>query len=275
MKLSLFAAARPAPSPVFFPDKRRAFTLIELLVVIAIIAILAAILFPVFAQARDKARATACLSNSKQLATAMLMYAQDYDELMVSAWYGPQGFRGPDPRIPRYKWMDAVFPYIKNQQVFTCPSMDTQGDQKRYIYYLNRTGSQIGATRHYGSFSINIAYWGGGDAQNGPAGQSLASLALPADTYWAMEGDGNYETAWQNKNCKGTKALVNGMPVFQILPGCSNGTGNKVYARHMQFANITRCASFFDSCSPSPQASEWRCQPNHSGGASWTWTSLL
>jgi len=64
-------------------SRKRGFTLIELLVVIAIIAILAAILFPVFAQAREKARAISCLSNCKQMGTAVLMYAQDYDESIV------------------------------------------------------------------------------------------------------------------------------------------------------------------------------------------------
>jgi prepilin-type N-terminal cleavage/methylation domain-containing protein/prepilin-type processing-associated H-X9-DG protein len=96
-------AAHPAPS---------AFTLIELLVVIAIIAILAAILFPVFAQAREKARQTACLSNNKQIGTALMMYTQDYDETVVM-----NGYAGGAAT-----WPDLLQPYIKNTQVFLCPS---------------------------------------------------------------------------------------------------------------------------------------------------------
>jgi len=95
--------------------KRYGFTLIELLVVIAIIAILAAILFPVFAQAREKARATTCLSNFKQLGTAVTMYQQDYEGAYPLAWYpgGEYGF-------------DCVLqPYVKNLQVFDCPSNTT------------------------------------------------------------------------------------------------------------------------------------------------------
>ena len=90
------------------------FTLIELLVVIAIIAILAAILFPVFAQAREKARQTSCLSNSKQYATAILMYAQDYDEAIpMSVYPTPTGI------VTFYL---AIDPYVKNKQVAVCPS---------------------------------------------------------------------------------------------------------------------------------------------------------
>jgi prepilin-type N-terminal cleavage/methylation domain-containing protein/prepilin-type processing-associated H-X9-DG protein len=92
---------------------RRAFTLIELLVVIAIIAILAAILFPVFAKAREAARATSCRSNLKQIGTAVMMYLQDYDETYVDR--GGNGF-------PDYSWRQKTQPYIKNVNVFQCPS---------------------------------------------------------------------------------------------------------------------------------------------------------
>ncbi len=93
---------------------RKGFTLIELLVVIAIIAILAAILFPVFAKAREKARQSSCLSNVKQLALAALSYAQDYDETNVI--YGNQG-----AEVGKY-WYMFLEPYCKNTQVFVCPS---------------------------------------------------------------------------------------------------------------------------------------------------------
>ncbi len=92
---------------------RAAFTLIELLVVIAIIAILAAILFPVFAQAREKARSSSCLSNTKQQAMGHIMYWQDYDQTVA-----------PD-QTPQYKWPQLIQPYLKNWQIMRCPSDPT------------------------------------------------------------------------------------------------------------------------------------------------------
>jgi prepilin-type N-terminal cleavage/methylation domain-containing protein len=91
---------------------RSAFTLSELLVVIAIIAILAAILFPVFAQARERARGIACLSNMKQLGLGLKMYSQEYDES-----YPRCSFIGMD-----YNWRNAIDPYVKNIDVYACPS---------------------------------------------------------------------------------------------------------------------------------------------------------
>jgi len=99
---------------------RKGFTLIELLVVIAIIAILASILFPVFARAREKARQTSCLANIKQLVLGATMYAQDYDEMILSgAWdvNGDAAWGTGDT-----SWRSMILPYVKNVQIFQCPS---------------------------------------------------------------------------------------------------------------------------------------------------------
>ena len=123
--------------------RKKGFTLIELLVVIAIIAILAAILFPVFAQAREKARQTSCLSNMKQLGTATTLYIDDYDETFPPAklyWYAYdycinngivksdypcQRFCTTDfsENSQKYFWADAIYPYVKNNKMYECPSM--------------------------------------------------------------------------------------------------------------------------------------------------------
>ncbi|MBC8136994.1 MAG: DUF1559 domain-containing protein [Fibrella sp.] len=124
---------------------RQAFTLIELLVVIAIIAILAAILFPVFAQAREKARQTSCLSNCKQFGLGMMMYAQDYDQT-----------------LPQYLWPESyiigarINPYIKSNGIFKCPSSSfdqgamqaKQGDNGSgdYITDPNKDSVGLGAS---------------------------------------------------------------------------------------------------------------------------------
>lgn len=122
---------------------RRGFTLIELLVVIAIIAILAAILFPVFAKAREKARQTSCLSNMRQLNTAFLSYGQDYDEKLPGMPFG-QAKPGGGSYWPWELWPTvpagaptegwarvytvALQPYMKNMQLLQCPS-DSEGDR--------------------------------------------------------------------------------------------------------------------------------------------------
>ncbi len=95
----------------------KGFTLIELLVVIAIIAILAAILFPVFAQVRESARATSCASNMKQLSLGVMMYTQDYDETLPMAVNYAAAATAPDRM-----WMATVQPYVKNTGIFLCPS---------------------------------------------------------------------------------------------------------------------------------------------------------
>lgn len=117
---------------------RRGFTLIELLVVIAIIAILAAILFPVFAKAREKARQSSCLSNVKQISLGIVQYAQDYDETLPANATAAYSYAAPDgtPIViappSAMLWMYMVYPYVKNVQVFTCPSYSDKWSASTY-----------------------------------------------------------------------------------------------------------------------------------------------
>ena len=123
-------------------QRKSAFTLIELLVVIAIIAILAAILFPVFNQARERARVSSCSSNLKQFMLGVTMYAQDYDESMPLAWkikgqvgtkIGSTGEQGAG-RAPQGLWF-TLMPYVKSQEIFRCPN-----DPK---FYGDKAGNKV------------------------------------------------------------------------------------------------------------------------------------
>ncbi len=151
---------------------RRGFTLIELLVVIAIIAILAAILFPVFARAREKARQASCSSNHKQVALGWLMYAQDYDE---RAPY----MNTADPTYGRVWIQTKLEPYIKNKQLWECPSYDNVVNPGTCEL---RTRGGIG-----GNWSWTPVEGPGGDV-GWISGKKLARLERPAEFIIFMDG---------------------------------------------------------------------------------------
>ena len=186
--------------------KLRAFTLIELLVVIAIISILAAILFPVFAQAREKARATACMSNMKQIALGTIQYTQDFDDLLPMARFGTGtgAARNGDPTSANflYLWMDAIFPYVKVEAAFSCPD-DVSVNNGPYVYIFNKPTAGYG----FGSYAANCSFanymptntyagsapytYGPVEYQGNPALNApipASHVTLPASTIFCADG---------------------------------------------------------------------------------------
>ncbi len=174
------------------------FTLIELLVVISIIALLAAILFPVFGRVRENARRTSCLSNLKQIGLGLMQYTQDFDEKNTQAWYGTGS--GPSDATTNYKWMDAIFPYVKSEQLFNCPSHKlpfTFGSSVFDVYKF-RSG------RNWGSYGVNTTYYPQTPTYPGPFVNpfevpALAAWETPSTTVYAMDGAGRFEIAWLTK----------------------------------------------------------------------------
>lgn len=203
---------------------QKAFTLIELLVVIAIIAILAAILFPVFAQAREKARGVSCLSNTKQVALGILQYVQDYDEQMPISNYDIAGTSSPIQDHPwgnqqyiEFGWDRGIFPYVKSTAVFKCPS-GLQGDDSQagldgFNYW--RTGAvQYAANMRLVGFPN--ATNGGNFSVNNAKPLKLAGMSWPSVTILlrdtsssasvGAEGDERGGWGWDN----GHNPMLNG-----------------------------------------------------------------
>jgi prepilin-type N-terminal cleavage/methylation domain-containing protein/prepilin-type processing-associated H-X9-DG protein len=167
--------------------QRRAFTLIELLVVIAIIAILAAILFPVFAQAREKARQITCTSNVKQIGTAVMMYVQDYDEVMPR-FITTGAESTPLTATNRLTALLFCQPYIKNMDLYRCPNMPQAGSPSIWI---NKSPSNISIWGGYGwnvdylNFSADCSdYATAENPESGPP-TAMARIGKPAETVMA------------------------------------------------------------------------------------------
>ena len=192
---------------------RKGFTLIELLVVIAIIAILAAILFPVFAKAREKARQASCLSNCKQLGLGIMQYAQDYDEKLPS-------YLAPWPAVPvgneGCDWWNGVYPYTKNTQVYVCPSYQ-----------------RIGAWNYNNHlFPVCPSY----GMNQGLYGVSLGAIRFPAeciilgDSCHPMGGDWRiaWPKCWAVLPGSGNPCTVRTTPTAQEPSTIHNGGSNTV-----------------------------------------------
>lgn len=173
---------------------RNAFTLIELLVVIAIIAILAAILFPVFARARENARRASCISNVKQIGLGTMQYVQDYDDV-----YPPHFVYGPDGN-PYKRWPQLLDPYIKSTQVFICPSRSD----------FPFTGTYDTA----GHIGYGMSIWMDSSSLGAPL--SMAVIQRPAETVWVAEINGVSATD-----------VANGDGAYQCFPSFYGGINNR------------------------------------------------
>jgi prepilin-type N-terminal cleavage/methylation domain-containing protein/prepilin-type processing-associated H-X9-DG protein len=210
--------------PVFVRTNQ-GFTLIELLVVIAIIAILAAILFPVFARARENARRASCQSNLKQIGLGMLQYAQDYDERVVP-WdqiipgFSFNGYNG------EARWPDLLQPYIKSTQVFNCPSVSPAtypGAQftlpKTLHYGYNYRATAFAAAAGCPSnCGVDLNQFAAGPVWTGA---NLAAIENTAGTLWVTDSDPTLATE-----------------TMRIGPGDgASNPSNQVSNRHLETVN--------------------------------------
>jgi len=213
-------------------SRRKAFTLIELLVVIAIIAILAAILFPVFAQAREKARQTACLSNLKQMAAAVSMYVTDNELYPVYSY--PAG---------NTRWHTILQPYVKNDQVFVCPSSSFSRFHFRNMGY-----------------GYNYQYLARDAARGGQGASHEAQIEYAADTIAIADsfGTGGWSKSPQ--------------PWSDAVNECDR-LGNHGYTIDPPLLPPSAGNRFGTSCTPGatlanyPGAGHTRIGTRHSGGA--------
>lgn len=249
--------------------KRRGFTLIELLVVIAIIAILAAILFPVFAQAREKARAASCISNQKQISLALLMYAQDYDETLPGDMIPEPVPANDNARWGTYYWMFLTIPYIKNNPpgfnmpkggVFQCPS-DTGPAQElagaRTTRVWPQPAQSWGLTRL--AANGNIQYWNSYSVNEWVTDTApfLGAWEAPANSFLFLEANDS-ETEGDELN------------ELLSVPVANSGPGGSGHSLGLNFAYIDGHVKWsrlvFQAATGNARRWKWQFPPSSPSG---------
>ena len=215
---------------------RSAFTLIELLVVIAIIAILAAILFPVFARARENARRSSCQSNMKQIGLGIAQYLQDYDSVYPLVFEDRNGSGGVTPGSGEPGWAVLLQPYVKSYQVFRCPS-----DSSNSIGTMADPGGLPGNGFSY-AYNRMLAF--DVDPANVnltiPAVVNEAALTYVSNTISVFENNGKVSTS----GASGGGACTGGGIPTAAGPGCLRvdaGVGTGVAQRHLEGSNFAFC----------------------------------
>jgi prepilin-type N-terminal cleavage/methylation domain-containing protein/prepilin-type processing-associated H-X9-DG protein len=217
---------------------RKGFTLIELLVVIAIIAILAAILFPVFAKVREKARQTSCASNMRQLGLGVLQYIQDNDEKFPVVWDNRHNLGGGDTDI---NWGQEIYPYVNSLQVFVCPS--------------NVTAAEVVGSGHF---------MGNGFGDETPASNIPVSYSMNGDLGFVNETGQNTWGPYKSEagiNEPTSKVMITesiGQNAATHWPGWFNWSGtpssasiySEMFAGHTGLMNVTYCDGHVKAMQP-------------------------
>ena len=240
--------------------KCNGFTLIELLVVIAIIGILSAILFPVFARARENARRASCMSNMKQIGLGMMMYVQDYDERY------PQFLRMPETTqtnsaMPGAKfdvswsttgrhisWMDIIYPYVKSTQLFVCPSNTLSESTPSYGYSDAFSG--------YGTASYNnTTTWTFG------VPIPMAAVTRPSEVFLVVEETSSWNVI-ANPIDIGTVAKgASWMPPSYVIPHLkgSNIAFADGHVKWVKKAQLMQIPAGSGTCNPNSLTAQARC----------------